>query len=141
MTFDAFVGTITASALTDWVRLVGTSPGRLVLVYRPDVGTTIEYGGPPKLDPRYQGGLATLSGKPILFAVDCLRDGRLVYQDVLRVAAPDSLLPIPRNAQGQIGGTRRDLARLLHGLAGHGGDFDAAWQAAGYQVAINDPLA
>ena len=42
MTFDAFVGTITGSALTDWVRLAGASPGRLLLVYRPDVGTTIE---------------------------------------------------------------------------------------------------
>lgn len=141
MTFESFLSGITGSAVTDWVRLAGLSPGRLQFVYRPDVATTLEYGGPPRLDPRSHGSWSPLVGRVPLFQVDCLRDGRVVFHDVVRLVAGEALLPVVLNGRQEVGAWRRDLARLVHRLVGQSGDAEAAWQAAGLQVAANDPLA
>ena len=141
MTFDSFLSAITGSAVTDWVRLAGASAGRLLFIYRPDVATTLEYGGPPRIEARHQGVMEGLGSKALLFQLDCCRDGRVLYHDVVRLVAGDVLLPLHRNGRLEVGASRRDLARLAHRLGGHGGDFDAAWAAAGLTLAANDSLA
>lgn len=142
MTFDAFLATITGSAPGDWVRLPGAHSGALLFVLRSDIATTMEYGGAARLDPAHHGGLKGRDERIPLWRLDCLREGRVVYTDVLALASTGTgVLPLRHNAQGLVGTARRDLARLIHRLLGHAADFDQLWQAAGLQVAVNDPLA
>ena len=142
MTFDGFMATITASAASDWVRLGGGAPGRLLFVHRADVATTIELGAPVRLDPGGDAVWTVGEGKSAFRQVDCCREGRVVFRDVVMLAAAgNGLLPVGRNRAGQVGATRRELARLIHRLAGHGGDFDALFSGAGLTLAANEPLA
>ena len=142
MTFDAFLNAITGSAVADWVRVAGRNPGELRFVLRSDVATTLELGGPARLDAAGEAGWGPREGKTQLRQVDCLWEGRLVYGDVVMLAATgNGLLPLPRNRDQEVGTARRDLARLVHRLVGHLGDFDQLFVSAGLSLKQDQPLA
>ena len=142
MTFDAFLNAITGSAVADWVRVAGRNPGELRFVLRSDVATTLELGGPARLDAAAEAGWGAWASKTQLRQLDCFCEGRLVYGDVVMLAATgNGLLPLPRNRAEQVGTARRDLARLVHRLVGHLGDFDQLFTAASLSLKQDEPLA
>ena len=104
MTFDAFLNAITGSTVADWVRVAGRNPGELRFVLRSDVATTLELGGAPRLDAAAEAGWGPWVGKTQLRQLDCFWEGRLVYGDVVMLAATgNGLLPLPRNRAGRWG--------------------------------------